>query len=77
MLRRTLISINNFMKKNLVNLEIQGRVRNYLKYRNQLVESNESTEELEQILTELPTGLQSQLKQDIQMRIVNSIQVLK
>ncbi|CAD8055530.1 unnamed protein product [Paramecium primaurelia] len=73
--KRSLILINNYMKKGQLSQPVQNRVRNYLKYY-LLTENNENFDEIKEIITHLPTKLKQELTLGIQMSIMSKISVL-
>ncbi|CAD8049826.1 unnamed protein product [Paramecium sonneborni] len=72
---RSLILINNYMRKYQLDETIQSRVRNYIKYQIDR-EFQENRESVYQIINDLPNGLKSELNRDLQTKIVNNIKVL-
>ncbi|CAD8069333.1 unnamed protein product [Paramecium sonneborni] len=73
--KRSLIQINNYMKKGQLNQTIQNRVRNYVKHYIQS-EFNENNGEVKEIISHLPTKLRQELTMGIQMNIMQNISVL-
>ncbi|CAD8053888.1 unnamed protein product [Paramecium primaurelia] len=72
---RSLILINNYMRKYQLDETIQSRVRNYIKYQIDR-EFQENSESVYQIINDLPHGLQSELNRDLQTKVVQSIKIL-
>ncbi|CAD8062190.1 unnamed protein product [Paramecium sonneborni] len=73
--KRSLIQINNYMKKGQLNQTIQNRVRNYVKHYIQS-EFNENYSEVKEIISHLPVKLRQELTMGIQMNIMQNISVL-
>ncbi|CAD8146963.1 unnamed protein product [Paramecium octaurelia] len=73
--KRSLIQINNYMKKGQLNQTIQNRVRNYVKHYIQ-TEFNENYGEVKEIISHLPAKLRQELTMGIQMNIMEKISVL-
>ncbi|CAD8147699.1 unnamed protein product [Paramecium octaurelia] len=73
--RRMISSINNYMQKNQVDHQVQGKVRNYIKYLNQ--KEQDSTEDFESSVSYLPKGLQTEMKEDIAQKIIQKIKILQ
>ncbi|CAK71158.1 unnamed protein product (macronuclear) [Paramecium tetraurelia] len=72
---KSLIVINNYMRKYQLDETIQSRVRNYIKYQIDK-EFQENSEYVQQIINDLPNGLKSELNRDLQTKIVSSIKIL-
>ncbi|CAD8151059.1 unnamed protein product [Paramecium pentaurelia] len=73
--RRMISSINTYMQKNQVDHQVQGKVRNYIKYLNQ--REQDSTEDFESSISYLPKGLQAEMKEDIAQKIIQKIKILQ
>ncbi|CAD8093139.1 unnamed protein product [Paramecium sonneborni] len=74
--QRTLLLINNYMKKNQVDQQVQSRIRNYLKYQAKIKQQN-STDEIDQILYQLPSNIVADLQKNIQTKIMSEISFYK
>ncbi|CAD8082433.1 unnamed protein product [Paramecium sonneborni] len=70
--KRTLLLINQYMNNNLVEEQLQGRIRNYLKYHYHKQEKLFKNE-ISTIIDKLPTTLKSELIQDVQFRVMQCI----
>ncbi|CAD8071745.1 unnamed protein product [Paramecium sonneborni] len=73
--RRMISAINNYMQKNQVDQQVQGKVRNYIKYLNQ--REQDSSDDFESSISYLPKGLQAEMKQDIAQKIIQKIKILQ
>ncbi|CAD8162822.1 unnamed protein product [Paramecium octaurelia] len=73
--KRSIIIMNAFMKNSQVDLQIQSRIRNYLKYQCEN-EANENKDDINKIKADLPIGLKQELVQDVQMNIMKKIKIL-
>ncbi|CAD8065372.1 unnamed protein product [Paramecium sonneborni] len=73
--RRTISAINNYMQKNQVDQQVQGKVRNYIKYLNS--KEQDSSDDFESSISYLPKGLQAEMKQDIAQKIIQKIKILQ
>ncbi|CAD8141711.1 unnamed protein product [Paramecium octaurelia] len=73
--KKNLIQITQFMLKNNVDEQIQGRIRNYLN--SQLYqEKKENMDDVNNILNSLPFNLQQDLNADIQARVIKQIKLI-
>ncbi|CAK55992.1 unnamed protein product (macronuclear) [Paramecium tetraurelia] len=73
--KKNLIQITQFMLKNNVDEQIQGRIRNYLN--SQLYqEKKENMDDVNNILNSLPFNLQQDLNADIQHRVIKQIKLI-
>ncbi|CAD8048245.1 unnamed protein product [Paramecium sonneborni] len=73
--KKNLIQITQFMLKNNVDEQIQGRIRNYLN--SQLYqEKKENMDDVNNILNSLPFNLQQDLNLDIQARVIKQIKLI-
>ncbi|CAD8181828.1 unnamed protein product [Paramecium pentaurelia] len=70
--KRTLLLINQYMNNNQVAEQLQGRIRNYLKYHYHKQEKLYKNE-ISGIIDKLPTTLRSELIQDVQFRVMQCI----
>ncbi|CAD8176063.1 unnamed protein product [Paramecium pentaurelia] len=70
--KRTLLLINQYMNNNQVAEQLQGRIRNYLKYHYHKQEKLYKNE-ISGIIDKLPTTLKSELIQDVQFRVMQCI----
>ncbi|CAD8093137.1 unnamed protein product [Paramecium sonneborni] len=70
--KRTLLLINQYMNNNQVAEQLQGRIRNYLKYHYHKQEKLYKNE-ISSIIDKLPTTLKSELIQDVQFRVMQCI----
>ncbi|CAD8052426.1 unnamed protein product [Paramecium sonneborni] len=73
--KKNLIQITQFMMKNNVDEQIQGRIRNYLN--SQIYqEKKENMDDVNNILNSLPFNLQQDLNADIQARVIKQIKLI-
>ncbi|CAD8078547.1 unnamed protein product [Paramecium primaurelia] len=70
--KRTLLLINQYMNNNQVAEQLQGRIRNYLKYHYHKQEKLYKNE-ISGIIDKLTTTLKSELIQDVQFRVMQCI----
>ncbi|CAD8094854.1 unnamed protein product [Paramecium sonneborni] len=70
--KRTILLINEHMQKNQVDQQVQSRIRNYLQYQEKIKLQN-SQEKLDQILQRLPPNILTDLKTNIQSKIMEEI----
>ncbi|CAD8093113.1 unnamed protein product [Paramecium sonneborni] len=70
--KRNLLLINQYMNSNEVSLQLQSRVRNYLKYYyEQQVKGNK--QEINQIIEKLSYNLKQELLEDVQIRAITNV----
>ncbi|CAD8078549.1 unnamed protein product [Paramecium primaurelia] len=74
--KRTLLLINNYMKKNQVDQQVQSRIRNYIKYQAKIKQQSQN-DEIEQILKQLPSYIFADLQKNIQTKIMSEISFYK
>ncbi|CAD8161738.1 unnamed protein product [Paramecium octaurelia] len=70
--KRTLLLINQYMNNNQVEEQLQGRIRNYLKYHFHKQEKLYKNE-ISGIIDKLPSNLKQELIQDVQFRVMQCI----
>ncbi|CAD8181804.1 unnamed protein product [Paramecium pentaurelia] len=71
--KRNLMLINQYMNSNEVSLQLQSRVRNYLKYYyEQQVKGNK--QEINSIIEKLSYNLKQELLEDVQIRAINCVE---
>ncbi|CAK83544.1 unnamed protein product (macronuclear) [Paramecium tetraurelia] len=74
--KRTLLLINNYMKKNQVDQQVQSRIRNYIKYQAKIKQQSQN-DEIDQILKQLPSYIFADLQKNIQNKIMSEISFYK
>ncbi|CAD8082235.1 unnamed protein product [Paramecium sonneborni] len=67
--KRTLLLINHYMQFNEVQLSLQSRIRNYIKYFFEQ-EKQGSKNEIDVVLNQLSNNLRQELLQDVQLRVL-------
>ncbi|CAD8162998.1 unnamed protein product [Paramecium octaurelia] len=67
--KRTLLLINHYMQFNEVQLSLQSRIRNYIKYFFEQ-ENTGSKNEIDMVLNQLSNNLRQELLQDVQLRVL-------
>ncbi|CAD8171311.1 unnamed protein product [Paramecium octaurelia] len=67
--KRTLLLINHYMQFNEVQLSLQSRIRNYIKYFFEQ-ENKGSKNEIDLVLNQLSNNLRQELLQDVQLRVL-------
>ncbi|CAD8093310.1 unnamed protein product [Paramecium sonneborni] len=67
--KRTLLLINHYMQFNEVQLSLQSRIRNYIKYFFEQ-ENKGSKNEIDIVLNQLSNNLRQELLQDVQLRVL-------
>ncbi|CAD8059019.1 unnamed protein product [Paramecium primaurelia] len=72
--KKRAIILNQYMKKNDISNHIQDKVRNYLKYQIEN-EYNEIQKDAIKILKQLPKGIEQEISQNINNRILQKIKV--
>ncbi|CAD8068582.1 unnamed protein product [Paramecium sonneborni] len=72
--KKSTIILNQYMKKNDISNHIQDKIRNYLKYQINN-EYNEIQKDAIKILKQLPKGIEQEISQNINNRILQKIKV--
>ncbi|CAD8088572.1 unnamed protein product [Paramecium primaurelia] len=67
--KRTLLLINHYMQFNEVQISLQSRIRNYIKYFFEQ-ENTGNKNEIDMVLNQLSNNLRQELLQDVQLRVL-------
>ncbi|CAD8065552.1 unnamed protein product [Paramecium sonneborni] len=73
--KKNLIQITQYMHKNQVDENIQGRIRNYIRIHSNS-EKGENQAEIDNIISLLPSNLQKDLNTDIQTRVLKKMKLI-
>ncbi|CAD8071613.1 unnamed protein product [Paramecium sonneborni] len=73
--KKNLIQITQYMYKNQVDENIQGRIRNYIRIHANS-EKGENQAEIDNIISLLPNNLQKELNTDIQTRVLKKMKLI-